>query len=222
VTSRIEVVPTGVDLKRFALGDRLTARHQLGLPTEAPILLYVGRLDREKNLDFLLRAFEAIAYRLPAARLVLGGTGTEERRLKRLASQLRLDPKILFAGSVPQEKTAEYYRAADFFLFASETETQGLVIAEAHASGLPVVAVRACGVDEVVRDGVTGLLVPASTGLFASAVHSLLTDEARRHQMGRSAREIAEKEFSTEQSVTRHIELYRELLSALRRGGSNG
>lgn len=211
VASRVEVLPTGVDLKLFAPGDRLPARHRLGLPPDAPILLYVGRLDREKNLEFLLSAFEAVAPRLPAARLVLVGSGTEEERLKRIAAQLRLDPKILFVGSVPQEKTAEYYRAADLFTFASETETQGLVIAEAHASGLPVVAVRACGVDEVVRDGETGVLVSASIGAFASAIHALLMDEPRRRSMGLAARQVAEKECSTEQSVARHIELYLEL-----------
>jgi glycosyltransferase involved in cell wall biosynthesis len=211
VTSRVEVVPTGVDLKRFTPGDRLLARHRLELPSGASILLYVGRLDREKNLEFLLRAFEGIAYALPAARLVLVGSGTEAERLKRVASELRLDQKILFVGSVPQERTADYYRAADLFVFTSETETQGLVIAEAHASGLPVVAVRACGVDEVVRDGETGLLLSASIGAFASAIRALLMDEPRCRQMGLAARAVADKEFPTEQSVARHIELYHEL-----------
>ena len=212
VKSRIEVVPTGVDLKLFAPGDHILVRRQLRLPSDALILLYVGRLDREKSVEFLLRAFASVGSNLFDTYLILVGAGKEGRRLRALASSLSVSDRILFVGSVPMERVVDYYRAADLFLFASQTETQGLAIAEAFATGLPVVAVRASGVEDVVQDGETGFLVPADVAQFSSAVQTLLSDRAWRRQMGERARDVAAGEFSAEQSVARHVELYQQLL----------
>jgi len=99
-------------------------------------------------------------------------------------------------------------------VFASRTETQGLSVAEAHATGLPVVAIRAGGVEDVVRDGETGLLVSADVNQFASALQELLLDQSRRLRMGVKAREVAVNEFSADRSVARHVELYSELIGA--------
>jgi len=191
VTSRIEVVATGIDLEQFAPGDRLLARRQLELPSDGLILLYVGRLDREKNVEFLLDTFESIGSRSVNTYLVLVGRGKEERRLRALASSLSVGKRILFVGSVPMERVADYYRAADLFVFASLTETQGLAVAEAHATGLPAVAIHASGVEDVVRDGETGLLVPPDRAEFSSAVQTLLLDAVRRRRMGERARDVA-------------------------------
>jgi glycosyltransferase involved in cell wall biosynthesis len=207
VTSRIEVVPTGVDLKQFAPGDREAARRQLGLPGDAIILLSVGRLDKEKSVEFLLKVFDAVGSLSSESYLVLVGQGKAERPLKALASKLPVGARVLFVGAVPSGKVAEYHRASDLFLFASQTETQGLAVAEAQASGLPVVAVRASGVEEVIRDGETGLLLPAEVKQFAGATHQLLFDTSRRRRMGELAREVISKQFSAEQSVARHVEL---------------
>ena len=113
-----------------------------------------------------------------------------------------------------REGLPPYYRAADLFLFSSETETQGLVLAEAHACALPAVAVRASGVDEVVRDGETGLLTKSDAQDLADAAIGLLLDGNRRLGMGRAARELAQRDFSAMRQVEVMAGLYRRLLRA--------
>ena len=111
-----------------------------------------------------------------------------------------------------REALPAFYRAADLFMFASETETQGLVLAEAHASGLPAVAVRASGVDEVVRDGETGLLTKAETGDLVDAAIGLLLDVERRTSMGRAARLVAMQHFSAAGQVEVMVQHYARLV----------
>lgn len=190
VTRPIEVLPTGVNLARFGPDDRTRARASLDLGG-GPLLLYVGRLDREKNLPFLLDAFERIAARHATARLVLVGRGTEEAALRRRSAARGTAERVRFVGGVTPDALAPYYQAADVFVFSSTTETQGLAILEAMASGLPVVAVRAAGVEEAVLDGVSGLLVPEEREAFAGAVLELLHDPDLAGKLAAGAREGA-------------------------------
>jgi 1,2-diacylglycerol 3-alpha-glucosyltransferase len=214
VRAPMAVVPTGVRLDLFRPGDRGEARRALGLPADAPLCLYVGRLDREKSVERLIDAFGSIAGAVSDARLLLVGQGSHETALRRLAAASPARSAVSFAGSVSREALPPYYRAADLFLFASETETQGLVLAEAHACGLPAVAVRASGVDEVVRDGETGLLTKSDAQDLADAAIGLLLDTDRRLGMGRAARVLAERDFSASRQVEIMTGLYRRLLPA--------
>jgi glycosyltransferase involved in cell wall biosynthesis len=216
VTSRVEVVPTGVELDRFTPGNRGAARAALGLPPDTAILLYVGRLDREKSVERLLSAFEQVGATLPHARFVLVGQGTEADRLRARARRSPVGDRVVFTGARPREELPAYYRAADLFVFASETETQGLVLAEAHASGLPAVAVSASGVDEVVGNGRTGILTKPEPRDLAEAAIALLLDPERRRAMGESARRVAEREFCAERLTRRLAGLYASLLDGLR------
>ena len=170
---------------------------------DVPLCLYVGRLDREKSVERVIEAFGSIAAGRVGRAAPAGRAGQpRDGALSRLAAASPARSRIRFAGSVAREALPPYYQAADLFLFSSETETQGLVLAEAHACGLPAVAVRASGVDEVVRDGETGLL-----------------DEGRRRGAGRrghrpparpvaggapwrcAARALAESDFSAARQV---------------------
>ena len=213
VRAPVVVVPTGVDLERFRPGDREAARRRLGLPADSPICLYVGRLDREKSVERVIDAFGSIALAVSGARLLLVGQGSHEAALRRLAAASPASDAIRFAGSVAREELPPYYQAADLFLFSSETETQGLVLAEAHACGLPAVAVRASGVDEVVRDGETGLLTKADVEELADAAIGLLLDAPRRSAMASAARELAASDFSAARQVEVMAGHYRRLLS---------
>jgi glycosyltransferase involved in cell wall biosynthesis len=208
VRTPIAVVPTGVDLDRFRPGDRAAARHGLGLGPTGALLLYVGRLDREKSVERVLLAFDRVASTVPDARLVLVGQGTEGARLRALARRLSAAPRIAFLGARGHDALADCYRAADAFLFASETETQGLVLAEAAACGIPAVAVDAPGCAEVVRDGETGLLTKGDPTALAEATIGLLLDEPRRRHMGRVARSVAEAEFDGRVQIARTLAVY--------------
>ena len=212
VRAPIAVVPTGVPLDLFRPGDRGEARQRLGLDEDAPLCLYVGRLDREKSVERVIDAFGSIALVVSGARLLLVGQGSHETALRRLAGASPARSAIRFAGSVAREELPPYYQAADLFLFASETETQGLVLAEAHACGLPAVAVRASGVDEVVRDGETGLLTKAEVEELADAAIGLLLDAPRRSAMALAARALAASDFSAARQVEVMVGHYRRLL----------
>jgi glycosyltransferase involved in cell wall biosynthesis len=187
----VVVLPTGVDLDSFRPGDQQAARRALALPPAGPLCLYLGRIDREKNLEFLLDAFARVAAERPAARLVLVGRGTREARLRRHAERVGLGDRVHFAGGVAPDVAPLYYQAADVFLFASTTETQGLAVLEAMAAGRPVVAVRASGVEETVVDGVTGLLVPEDLDVFAAAVLQVLADGGLAAKLSAGGREAA-------------------------------
>jgi|SRR5262245_39348896 len=212
VRTPITVLPTGVPTDLFSPGDRAEARRALGLPARDLLCLYVGRLDREKSVGRVIDAFAALAGAVSGSRLLLVGQGTHAASLQRQALASAAGDRIHFLGAHPREALPAFYRAADLFLFSSETETQGLVLAEAHGCGLPAVAVRASGVDEVVRDGETGLLTKADTREFADAAIGLLLDPDRRAAMGRAARHAAERHFQAAGQVDAMVAAYRRLL----------
>ncbi len=207
VRARVAVVPTGVPLDRFRPDDAGAARRALGLSPEALVCLYVGRLDREKSVERVIEAFGLIAGALPEARLLLVGQGRHAETLGLRAAASPARDRIRLVGGVAREALPPYYRAADLFLFASETETQGLVLAEAHACGLAAVAVRASGVEEVVVDGETGLLTKPDARDLADAAIGLLLDPARRAVMGAAGRAVAERAFSATGQVAAIVEL---------------
>jgi glycosyltransferase involved in cell wall biosynthesis len=211
VRAPMAVIPTGVPLERFRPGDRAVARARLGLAPDRLVCLYVGRLDREKSVERVLDAFALVAGALPEAELVLVGQGTHADALRRHAAASPAAERIRFAGSHDREALPPFYQTADLFLFASETETQGLVLAEAHACGLAAVAVRASGVEEVVLDGETGVLTKAAAQDLADAAIGLLLDPVRRAAMGAAGRAIAARHFSAAGQVDEMIRRYAAL-----------
>jgi glycosyltransferase involved in cell wall biosynthesis len=211
VAATIAVIPTGVDVERFSPGDRPAARRGLGLPEHDPVLLYVGRLDREKSVERILAAFPRIQGVVPRVRLVLVGAGTEARRLEAVARTLPGADRITFLPARPHDALPGCYRAADVFLFASESETQGLVLAAAAACGIPAVSVAAPGRAAVGQDGATGLLTKAEPVALAEAAVGLLLDDERRQRLGRRAREVAERDFDDRKQIDRTLEVYAQL-----------
>lgn len=147
VQKPIYVLPTGIRLQQFRR-TRTCARkaralqRRLGIAPVAKVLLFVGRLGREKNIDFVIRAFAALKKMRREVRLVLVGNGPIRDQLKSLVTRLRLKEATIFTGSVTHAESASYYQAADLFVFSPLTDTQGIVVLEAIASGLPVVALR--------------------------------------------------------------------------------
>lgn len=182
VTAPLCVVPTGVEIDAFrhldpAVGCAL--RDKLGIRRNAPLLLLVSRLAQEKNIPLAFEALARVRRRLPNAQLVLVGTGPQKQHLKRLAKQMKLDQAVHFAGSVEHEKIPAFYAAADLFVFPSVSETQGLVLAEAFAAGLPVVALDNPQTRDVFGEHLAGEIVVDADSM-ASASLRLLTDSEQR------------------------------------------
>lgn len=201
VRTPVVVVPTGVDLDLMERGDGRRFRRRHGLEG-GPVLLYVGRVAREKDLPFLLRSFALVSAEVPAARLVVTGDGPALEEVRRQAAEAGIAERVLFTGRLLGEDLASCYRAADVFVFPSVTETQGLVLAEAMAAGLPVVARRTAALEGVVDDGREGLLCQGGEEEFAGRVLLLLRDRGLRKKAGALARRRAEQ-FSAEEMVRR-------------------
>ena len=188
------VISSGVDTHTFrpmAPNDLL--RQSLGIPSAAPLILYVGRLDREKNVDLVIRAAAGVMALKPAHLLIVGD-GTEYDNLVALSEQLGIMDRCHFSGFVKStEKLADVYNLATVFVTACEVETQGMVLLEAAACGLPIVAVRSGGIPEVVQDKVGGWLTPpGDVEHFSQKLLDLIEHPDRARQMGQAGRKQAE------------------------------
>ncbi len=202
----------GMDLEAFARPPTRDVRAELGIPDDEKVLLCAGRLSREKNVSFVLRAVRRVL-QMGNVRLVIVGDGPARAELEREARALGLGDRVVFTGYRDWEILVDYYKTADLFVYGSKTETQGIVFTEAQAAGLPVVAVGEMGALEAVSDGVTGVLTREDEEEFAEAVVKLLEDGERRDRMSRAALDMSEKN-SIRRSGDRLLEIYRELIAA--------
>ncbi|HEX7878129.1 MAG TPA: glycosyltransferase [Candidatus Eisenbacteria bacterium] len=210
ITTRIEVIPTGLRLPE-RLPDKPEARRRLGLEPGTRQLLYVGRLAREKSVAEVLDAVATLHRTDPTLRLALVGDGPFRDELEQQVERLGLGNVVRFVGGIPHEEVWHWYAASDLFLFASQTETQGLVVAEALSAGLPVVAMRGPGVRDFVKPMNGGLLTEPDAADFLAAIRRVLADDEGRATMGRLGRAAA-AQWSSRYQAERLIELYRRLL----------
>jgi 1,2-diacylglycerol 3-alpha-glucosyltransferase len=205
VTSKIEIVPSGIDVARFGAGRRDEAlRSQLGLSDGDRLALFVGRLAKEKNIDLLLRAL-AVA-QAEGLSLVIAGDGPVRHDLERQARELGIAGRTRFLGAVARRALPNLYASADAFVMPSTTETQGLVVAEALAAGSYVIAADAPQNRDVL--GAAGLLVAPTVGAFAQALRSI---GPRDEEAVAQARLVA-SQFSLDGQVDRMELLYRSLV----------
>lgn len=214
----VKVVPTGIDVKSFASANGANFRAKFKIPPRAFVVGHVGRLAPEKNLGYLA---EAVALFLKRSRgtwfLVVGG-GPSEEKMKATFAKHGVADRLVLAGKHTGRSLHEAYRAMDVFAFASKSETQGMVLAEAMAAALPVVALNASGVREVMRDGKNGFMLPgrASPERFAKELENLRGNGVLRRAFRREASATAEL-FSRERCATLALEFYEEIRRATRR-----
>lgn len=207
----VTVVPTPLDLSQYQHLEPERIRTNLEV-TEADVLLFVGRLAPEKNLDFLLRAFARIVNVRPQTRLLLVGQGPYKDTLQKMTRKMDLGRQVIFTGSLPYTEIPHLAAAADLFVFPSLTDTQGLVLTEAMAAGTPVVAIEAPGPVDVLAEG-GGILVPADEEDFAEAVLTLLDDEARRQAMAETALQVVQR-YAIPETTKRLLEVYEAAVAA--------
>ena len=218
VTVPVTVVPTGIDVAAFAGGNGARFRKKFRVPPQAFVIGHLGRLAREKNLAYLAEAVVLALKKIPGSRFVVVGGGPEEEALRATFARHKLSDRLVLAGKHTGPSLHDAYAAMDVFAFSSRSETQGMVLTEAMAAGVPVVALRASGVREVVRDGANGCLLPshAPAADFAAQLRRLHAGPRQRREMAAEAKRTA-AEFSRERCAERALDFYEEIRRTTRR-----
>jgi glycosyltransferase involved in cell wall biosynthesis len=188
----MHILPTGMEMEKFAGGDGNRFRASLGIEPGRPTLVHVGRIAHEKNIDFLLRMFVKVVRRKPETILVIAGEGPALAHCKAYVESLQLTSQVRFVGYLSRDRELlDCYRAGDLFVFSSKTETQGLVLLEAMASGVPVVSTAYMGTADIVKPERGARVAPDEEDGFADIVIELLNDPRRREAMSAEARSYA-------------------------------
>ncbi|MCF8010078.1 MAG: glycosyltransferase [Clostridiales bacterium] len=220
VKSPVINIPTGIQIDEYASGNKTWLQKNYNIEYDKKILLCVGRLGKEKNIEWLIEAISLVEKNFPNIHLVLVGGGPEKEHLLKKAAELGIKEKISFTGVLPKEKVINCYNSADLFVFTSLTETQGLVIGEAKAAGLPVIAVNAYGVSEMVENNQDGFLTNLSQEEFSNATLLLLQNNNLRMQMSSKAKLNAEK-ISSRNCAKKLLYYYTDLVQNNRKKAAN-
>lgn len=203
VTQPVEVLPTGIDLDFFQSGQAGVFRKKYAIPEKAGVIGHLGRLAREKNLPYLAASISSLMKKRSRFYFVVAGTGDAEEDIKQIFAEAGLSDRLILPGILKNRALADCYKAMDLFVFGSKSETQGLVLMEAMAAGVPVIALRASGVSDVVEDGKNGRILRAnsSKASFAAAVEEAFStgaikkwrEQTRKTAQRFSRRRCAEK-----------------------------
>ncbi len=213
VTTTIDVVPTGVDIGQYTQGSGPGFKAAMNIPAEAFVIGHLGRLAKEKNLDFLTNVVAEFIAHHPQAHFLLVGKGPMEDDILAIFKRKGIADHLHRVGILDQPLSTSAYRAMDVFVFASTSETQGMVVTEAMAAGVPVIAIDAPGVREVVEDKYNGCLLDnQSIKLFTQALDWVASlSPAARKQLQDAALKTAES-FSMTRSADKALDLYESLL----------
>lgn len=210
----IKKIPTGIELKKFTQPkkDQKILLRNYGLSEKDILLLSVTRLSYEKNLDFLIKAFSFIVQKNNNVYLMIVGEGLERKKLESLTKLLGLKNRIIFTGQIDYKELPTFYWAADIFVFTSLIDVQALVLLEAMASSLPIVAIEeAAGSRELIKDGKTGFLTKNSQADFVKAVLKLVENKNLRKKMGKESQKESQK-YSLENTAQELLKAYRLIL----------
>lgn len=212
----IRIVPSGVDLTRFQLAaadpeTRNAVRKEMGIAETTPLIVFIGRIAKEKSIDMLIRAMSVLHEKMPEARLLIVGDGPEKAPLEKLASEICSKGSVLFAGSRPWVEIPSYYRAGDAFVSASVTETQGLTILEAMAALVPVIARQDPSFAAMISDGVDGRLFVGEEDL-PETLFQVLSDHEKTSGIVGAAQKKA-LQYSAETFGQKLEETYNEVIA---------
>ena len=212
ITVPAEVIPTGLQAHSFAAADGKVFRQKHNIPLDRPMLLYVGRVAFEKNIDFLLGMAKVLSEERPDILLVITGEGPAEASLHQLTKTLNIEKNVQFIGYLNRETELNAcYQSADVFVFASKSETQGLVLLEAMAQGTPVVAIAELGTASILVEGQGALIAKENTLEFAQKVLQLLIYPEQREDLGARARAYAEAKWTALVQAEKMVKFYYKL-----------
>ena len=213
----IHIVPTGIDVDRFYRehlkhDDLLAIKQELGLKPEDFVIIYVGRLAKEKSVEVLLEEQVEISKKYPHVKLMIVGSGPDYENFIQMSHDLGIADSVIFTNAIPWDEIPNYYGVADVFVTASKTETQGLTVVEAMAASLPVVCVDDDSFRDVVVDGLNGHLFKTKKQ-YRTSVESLITDKEKLHRMQRQAR-ITGDEHSLKYYAEKVLDVYHSAIEA--------
>ncbi len=215
VKTPIQTIPTGVDVARFADGDGASIRKQYQIPADAFVVGYVGRLAAEKNLEFLARAVADFVASKDDAWFLAVGSGESDADIRAAFEEAGVANRLILSGTLEGRELIDAYHATDILAFASKSETQGMVLAEAMAASVPVVAIDASGVREVVRNRVNGrLLRTENQSTFSRALDDMyVSNDKKMAEYRKEAYATAEK-FALTSCAERMLDLYHKAMDA--------
>jgi glycosyltransferase involved in cell wall biosynthesis len=214
VTVDAEVIATGLSSNQFNPGDGKRFRHVHHIAPGRPIMLFVGRVVFEKNIEFLVKITREVKLSIPNILFIIAGEGPAEKHLQKAAIQNGLEKNIMFVGYLDREQgLPDCYAASDVFIFASRTETQGLVLLEAMALGTPLVSTAVMGTKDILRNNQGAIVAKESLEDFSDKVVRVLENDQLRAKLGRNAVSEAHK---WEQSVfvAKTLDFYQKVVSA--------
>ena len=212
MATRMKVIPTGVDIMKFSHGDGTAFRQRYQIPPNGFVAGSVGRLASEKNLLFLTDAVGQFLKMHKKARFLVVGDGPQREELEHFVSENNLKRQVIFTGMLNGQSLIDAYHAMDVFVFSSKSETQGMVLAEAMAAGLPVIALKASGVTDILQDGKNGYMLESEDiDLFSQKIQACFKCSKKRWQsMKQEAVETA-NHFSIDACAGRVLNLYEQL-----------
>jgi 1,2-diacylglycerol 3-alpha-glucosyltransferase len=210
VTKPIAIIPTGIDLARFSSGDRQRLRSRLGIAETDFIVGHVGRLAPEKNLTYLTEAVCLLLSQNERTHFIVAGEGSSASEMRRMLDDAGLHDRCHLLGVVEGADLADVYAAMDVFAFSSRSETQGLVLVEAMAAGVPVIGLDEPGVREVVRNGKNGhlLSVDASPAQFSEALAKIRAIKPRGRAMLQEQARLTAVPYSRSSTAQQTVDLY--------------
>lgn len=218
ITTPSTVLPTGLDLSEFAGGDGARFRRTHDIAAERPTLVTVSRIAVEKNIAFLLRVVKKLVPEFPGLLFIIAGEGPDAERLKKLTASLGLGDNVRFFGNLDRRTTLlDCYRAGDAFVFASPTETQGLVLIEAMALGVPIVSTAVMGTATVLKGARSARISAEDVDAFAGHVATVLRSPELRKQLSEAGPQDAQA-WSATGLMQQVVALYARLGQGTRSG----
>ena len=208
IETTMEVIATGIEPASFVPGDRVAFREKYGIAQERPMLLFVGRVAHEKNIDFLIKVVNEVRGQVADVLFVIAGEGPARAHLEQEVKRLALDQHVRFIGYLDRHtELNNCYRAADIFIFSSRTETQGLVLLEAMAQGVPLVSTAELGTRDVLQDGAGVWIAQEELSDFSSNVVKMLGHTQARSELGELGRAYA-NEWSAAKQAKKMLAFY--------------
>ena len=212
VTTDITSVSTGIE-DNYSVEMRDTIRQKYGVKDDETLLFSISRLTDEKNVEFLFRAVASVLEKTDKVRFLMAGDGYLLTKLEEFCWRKGISDRVFFTGLLPRSEVGNYLSAADIFVYASRSETQGIVILEAMCAKLPIVAVASTGINSLVRDQENGFLVENDQEKFSSAVMCLASDSKLSKRFGENSKNIVCQNYTSSVSAEKMLKVYNDAIT---------